>query len=113
MIRKFWIYGLRVIGEGKFFYVGSTMNLRGRISTHVSEAMNSQIKSDKSKIILGCSAKIEMLELDSFSAEERTNELESEWIDFLRSEGHPLTNKIKVTPEKPYRIIKLTKQKTA
>lgn len=115
MENHFKIYGLRVIGQDKFFYIGVTMNMKTRIGCHVSIALSGKDDSEKSKIINECECKIEMVELDSVLAEERTvaHQLEGEWIDFLRSEGHPLTNKIKVTPEKPYRIIKMSKSKSA
>lgn len=105
--RHFKIYGLRVIGEGKFFYIGCTINMKSRIGCHIGSALSGTDDSAKSKVINNCECKIEMVELDSITTVSRTeaNNLENEWIEFLRGEGHPLTNSVRVVIEKPYRIV--------
>lgn len=92
------IYGLRVIGQDKYFYIGCCRDLKSRLLGHLSSAAHDiGAGKAKNKIIRESGFKIEIVELENVVSEFRrvANLVEMDYIDRFLKEGHPLTNIIK------------------
>lgn len=95
--RLYTVYGLRVVGESLFFYIGATIySAEYRLSGHLASRKNGQDGNvEKCEILKKNKGKIEAVVIKSITTNrKKALSLEAKYIRRFLAEGHPLTNRM-------------------